>query len=269
MDVDRQAEEMAREPLTGTALELARQASEYDSTGGPAFPGDEPPGSFWRRWTGAPVMSWLLAIGCLTVPPALVNGHILRRWGVGHELQTHAATLEKIPTEVGAWRYVAPGQPIHATVIKQLELQGYLHRVYEHSQTHQQIQLLLLVGPAGPLVRHPPEICYGNQANELLESGMLTVKSEGRLAHFQLLAFRSEAAVVDDFLVAYAFGSHGVWDKPESPRLKYGGEPMLYKLQALTSSSAEFDRKKPDGMADFLASLIPVLNERFESQRAK
>ncbi len=250
--------------MSGTALDLASQYGD-GHTNQPV----EAPESLWRRIRRAELTTWVLAITCLTIPPALVNGHILRRWGVAQELRTHAATLEQIPNQVGAWRYVTAGQPIHPSVRNQLELQGYLHRVYEHSQTHQQIQLLLLVGPAGPLVRHPPEICYGNQANELLESGMLTVKPDGRAARFQLLAFRSEAAVVDDFLVAYAFGCDGMWDKPDSPRLKYGGEPMLYKLQALTSSSAEFDRKKPAGMADFLSSLIPVLNERFETQRAE
>jgi hypothetical protein len=209
--------------------------------------------------------SFALALVLLTIAPAIWHGQILRRWGIHDELAYHATTIEELPTQLGAWRLVAKGDPVEPHVREQLKLQGYLHRVYEHAETRQRVSLLLMVGTAGPLVRHPPEICYGSQANRLESSTLLEVEQEGHASRFRLLEFSSRSPVPQDFLIAYAFGSEGQWDNPSSPRLAYAGKPMLYKVQVLTDATRERDRLKPAGMKAFLGALVPVLNARFEA----
>jgi len=211
--------------------------------------------------------SFALALVLLTIAPAVWHGQILRRWGIPDELAYHATTIEELPEQLGEWRLVAKGDPVKEHVREQLKLQGYLHRIYEHAGTGQRVSLLLMVGTAGPLVRHPPEICYESQANRLASSTLLDVERDGHTSRFRLLEFSSRSPVPQDFLIAYAFGSEGHWDNPSSPRLAYAGKSMLYKVQVLTDASRERDRLQPQGMKAFIGELVPVLNARFEAEK--
>jgi hypothetical protein len=117
-----------------------------------------------------------------------------------------------------------------------------------------------LLGPAGPLVRHPPEICYESSANSLLGSQPLTIDVGGQPQRLRLLAYRSDSMIDGDFLVAYGFGADGEWDSPASPRRVYGGRPLLYKLQVLTDVAAEASTTEPEGLRDFLRHMLSALD---------
>ena len=202
----------------------------------------------------------LVAIVAMTIPAAYFNGRVLLRWGDDNALIQHANALSDVPNQFGEWTLVEQGEPISDYLIEQLELRGTLHRVYEHQQTGQRVALLVLVGPPGPLVRHPPEICYQTRANELLGTDDLTVSVGGSAATLRLLSYQSQLPVDSDFFVAYAFGYAGKWEVPSSPRLAYGGRPFLFKLHALTDLSYEAPHARPEGLADFLSELLPELN---------
>lgn len=201
------------------------------------------------------------AIVALTVPATLFHGYLLHRWGDHQELVWKTQALSQLPQEFGQWRHVADGRPIVPHLQQQLELRGYLHRVYEHEATGQRVSLLVLVGPSGPLVRHPPEICYQARANRLLKSRPLTVMAGVRESNLRLLRYESNASFEADFFVAYAFGLRGTWRAPDSPRRAYAGEPVLYKLHVLTEASSEGTESVPQGMVEFLSELLPTLNE--------
>jgi hypothetical protein len=198
----------------------------------------------------------------ITLPVAWIQGSRLYRWGISDELLDHAARLAEVPDRVGKWVKTADGPPLSPDVIKQLEVQGVLHRVYENESTGQRVTLLLLVGPAGPLVRHPAEICYGNRGNRLLHNRLIDIPLASEAARLRLLAFESSTVVANDFFVAYGFGDDGHWDNPSSPRLAYAAKPLLYKIQVLTECETETSLDNPQGLVDFIASLLPLLNER-------
>lgn len=201
-----------------------------------------------------------LAVFALTIPATYYSGVALLRWGEPSDLSQHLAALHRVPGQVGQWRFVAEGTPLSQAVVEQLQLRGHLHRVYEHPATGQRVSLLLLLGPAGPLVRHPPEICYESSANSLLGSHSLTVDVDGTPQQLRLLAYRSESMIDGDFLVAYGFGADREWDCPASPRRVYGGRPILYKLQVLTDAAAEASVTDPEGLRDFLRHMLSALN---------
>jgi hypothetical protein len=201
----------------------------------------------------------IAAVFALTLPAAWFNGQVMLRWGDPADLPGHQAALERIPVTLGQWRMVAEGKPISVLVEKQLELRGYTHRIYEQPATRQRIALLLMLGPAGPLVRHPPEICYESRENRLLESKALTIDAQGRQFRLRLLSYRPVSLVQSDFSVAYGFGVNGHWDVPDSPRAAYGGKPLLYKLQVLTAAT-DTSETNSAGLVDFLQHLLPTLN---------
>lgn len=207
-----------------------------------------------------------LAIVALTLPAAYFNGMILQRWGDPQELAENVQLLDQIDREVGDWRYVAEGEPIADYLVEELEIRGYVHRVYENRVTGQRVTMLILVGPAGPLVRHPPEVCYQMRANALLRSDRLTVDLGVRPAQLRLLAYQSASVVEGDFLVAYGFGDDGRWDVPSSPRLAYGGKSYLLKLHVLTDLASEPNSAHPQGLVDFLSVMLPHLNQTLMPQ---
>lgn len=202
----------------------------------------------------------IMSVIALTVPAAYFHGLSLHRWGDHDDLKARTETLSDIPLQLGQWLYVADGKPIRKGLLEQLELRGYSHRIYEHQATGQRIAMLLLVGPSGPLVRHPPEICYQTRANRLLESRPLDIQTGDQTAHLRLLSYESSSSIDGDFFVAYAFGSGANWDNPGSPRLAYAGQPVLYKLHALTDVANEVSPESPDGLVDFLTQLLPALS---------
>ena len=201
-----------------------------------------------------------VAILALTIPAAYYSGVVLLRWGDPVDMPRHLAVLEQIPDLLGEWRFVAEGKAVSDEVIQKLELRGHLHRIYEHPATGQRVALLLLVGPAGPLVRHPPEICYETSANSLLNSRLLSINVNDHQDHLRLLSYQSDSLIDGDFLVAYGFGADQRWDCPESPRMAYGGKPALFKLQVLTETANESSVTRPEGLMDFLFRLLPVLD---------
>jgi hypothetical protein len=190
---------------------------------------------------------------------------MLLRWGDPVDLSRHLAVLQKVPDQLGEWRYVAEGNPILPSVAKELQLRGYAHRMYENAETGQQAAVLLLIGPAGPLVRHPPEICYETSANSLLNSTSLTIQSAGHRDELRLLSYQSDSLAAGEFLVAYGFGTDQGWASPASPRFAYGGQPVLYKLQVLTEADHEASQSTSAGIRDLLTQLLPALNTEMMS----
>jgi hypothetical protein len=204
------------------------------------------------------VIVFTAAICMMTVPATYYHGMVLQRWGEHETLALQVAALDALPAQVGNWRYVADGEPLSEDLQSQLELRGYSHRVYEHVSSGQRVTLLMLVGPAGPLVRHPPEICYGSRANQLVETREMQVDTDRDVHTLRLLSYAGDSMAADDFLIAYGFGLRGRWDCPESPRIAYGGEPVLIKLQALTDQLGE---SSVQGLAEFLSQMLPPVSE--------
>ncbi len=190
-----------------------------------------------------------LAAAVLTIAPALIEGKFLNRWGEPADLIAAAKQIESFPRDFGHWKFRSEGDKLPDMVCEELALSGYVTRSYVHAESGAVVNVLLMAGQAGPLVRHPPNICYTNLANQQIgETTKLQVKTTAPPSEFNLLEFkRSQSVVNEHFLVAYAMSTGPGWQVPRMPRIEFGAAPLLYKVQFLTTLGA--DQSKEDATA--------------------
>lgn len=198
----------------------------------------------------------IVAAIALTIGPACLHGRFANRWDSPADLSAAGAQLHEFPRQVGQWHNVTDERPLSEAVCRELGLVEHFHRQYRHQTSGERLDVLLLVGPPGRLVRHPPGICYASRGNQTSgEAKPLEISTESENHQFELLSFRRTAQPVpSEFSVAYAFATRdGVWSTPGSPRMTFGGKPVLYKLQVLS------ERQEVDARADvekFLAAFV-------------
>lgn len=222
-------------------------------------------------------MKTLLAIfaaTALTVAPAVLEGQYSNRWGSRADLSVAGKQLHEFPRTVGAWQNVEDERPLSDAVCRELGLTEHFHRQYVHSTTGKQVNVLLMVGPPGRLVRHPPDVCYANRANQQLgEVESLEHSGTSARHQFKLLSFqRTSQPVPSNFRVAYAFhDGESSWQTPSSPRMEYGAAPVLYKLQVLSETKEGKESETIDAyLEEFIEAFsVVLLNENAESDQAE
>ena len=79
---------------------------------------------------------------------------------------------------------------------------------------------------------------------------------------FRFLRYKNPGAASGEFSVCYGWTADGTWDVPDYPRLRFGGEPLLYKLQVLTSDAVPEDGSLPVATSQFLNEFLPLLRDR-------
>src|SRR4029079_6055780 len=84
------------------------------------------------------------------------------------DLEGASERVEKFPREFGSWKFMEDGEPLHSEICRELGIEGYISRAYKNRNSGAVVRVLLMVGQSGPLLRHPPYICYANMANEKL-----------------------------------------------------------------------------------------------------
>ncbi len=197
----------------------------------------------------------------LTILPALLQGQLLNRWMAPVDLYESGLRLHQFPRDLGRWTNTEDERPLADAVCRELGLEDHFHREYVHTETGERLNVLLMVGPPGRLVRHPPDVCYANRANQPIgEARSLQVRGNSQQNQFKLLHFkRLSQAMQSEFWVAHAYSSDtGTWSAPTSPRMAFGGAPLLYKLQVLSETS---DFGEQEATADFLHQFVDAFPE--------
>ena len=199
----------------------------------------------------------------LTALPAIQQGRLMNRWGEPPNLGAAGSRLHEFPRQMGHWRSGPDQKPLSQPVCEELGLVEHFRRQYAHDKTGEQIEVLLMVGTPGKLVRHPPDVCYANRANQQLgDTVPLEFASKSTTQQFKVLHFkRAKLPMESDFLVAYAFTTgSGAWLAPTSPRMEFGAEPLLYKLQVLSESTGQAGMKQlEEFLTDFVDAFPSVL----------
>lgn len=193
----------------------------------------------------------LFGVAALTVPTAILHGHMASRWFNNETLQSHADQLADVPLRFAEWRVVDQGEPLTESVQKELGVRAHFNRVYEND-TGDRVTALVMVGSAGPLVRHPIEICYGNRAKKLVNMYDMDFEAAGVTHRINVRRYQPKSALEDEFYVAYSFCFDNVWDAPDLPRVTYGGRPVLYKMQVLTNAKQTPAFEYPAYLQDFI-----------------
>lgn len=197
------------------------------------------------------IMLVWIAAAALTVGGAIANGVYSQRWGRPTGLADAGTTIERLPETIGAWNHVEDGEPLKPFVSRELGLVNHVNRWYEHEESGRRVQLLMMVGQPGPLVRHPPTVCYANRAHEQIGPEKWIIDREAtETTRFRLLTYRpSRSEGGERFFVAYGHSAGEGWDAPDYPRIAYGAAPALYKVQVVANLASE------DAEAEVVGSL--------------
>jgi hypothetical protein len=212
----------------------------------------------------ATVAVMLVGLVVLSAGPAIVQGVLSRRWGGVADISGAAARLVEFPSQFGDWQQHGDDEAVPDEALRELQCAGYFNRHYVNQRLGRDVTVIVMVGAAGPLIRHPPEICYGNRANKLLgQPSDIEVKTSDSVRHkLRLLRYENPRAVSGEFSVCYGWSVKGTWDVPPYPRVQYGGAPMLFKMQVLTTDSAPKDGGFPVATAQFLNDFLPLLRDK-------
>ena len=97
-------------------------------------------------------------------------------------MRSAGEAVSRLPETIGPWRLEA-SEPLDDTALRMLDCRAYQSRQYTHEKTGEKVNFLLLVGPAGPLVAHTPEVCYASTDFQLFgKTHVETVRGSGAQA---------------------------------------------------------------------------------------
>jgi len=200
----------------------------------------------------------------LTAAPAVVHGVWSRRWRDPADITAAARSVEEFPRQFGEWKQQGDEEKMPEEAVRELQCAGYFNRHYVNQKLGRDVTVMLMVGPSGPLIRHPPEICYGTRANKLLQDpvDVHVATPDARQHTLRFLRYKNPGAASGEFSVCYGWSADGTWDVPEYPRFRYGGAPLLYKVQVLTGDAVPPNGSLPVATTQFLNEFLPLLHDR-------
>lgn len=201
--------------------------------------------------------AFLLAVA--TLAAGWMHDSMTNRWGPRGSLRTAGERLARpLPERVGNWQLRRENE-IGEDVTRILQCPAYVSRTYEHVETGDVVLVALLLGPAGPIAVHTPEVCYSSNdysmASERKETA-ITDSSGGSHAFWEVTA-KSKGIDKPSLRVLYGWSRGTNWEAATWPRFAYGGAPYLYKLQLASpvqrsDAPADFDPCQ-DFLSQFLA----------------
>lgn len=197
----------------------------------------------------------------------IAEGLMTHRWLPNTAVSEAVSLLELVPAEIGNWQS-------EDLLLTDVDLQvggiaGYVQRMYTDKQTGAKVFMLLVTGEAGPISVHPPTACFsgrgfhvvGQQKMMAIEDSTTASQSSGK--HVFHAADFSNTAVDDASLtrVYWAWSPDAKWQAPDNARMKFAGQPALYKLYVSERWIPTGDHRQDAGAAKgFLAELLPELS---------
>src|ERR1700722_7885056 len=94
----------------------------------------------------------------VVVAVAVLEGIRSNRWGETEDVRIAAGKLDRAPREFGNW--VGVDTPQDAKILRVAEAVGNVSRHYSNRKNGDQIDVLILCGPTGPIGAHTPDVCY-------------------------------------------------------------------------------------------------------------
>jgi hypothetical protein len=213
----------------------------------------------------------LILIATLTLVSGAVAGTLHHRWREPADLAAVAQALKLMPDRCGDWQLQAE-TPMDGDLLKLLSCAAHVNRSYRNRVTGDTVNIFVVLGPPGPIAVHTPEVCFDAQnyrlettAEKVELSPLAANRQHDRVdssagttsgAQFWRTTFVPSASASQHRLIAYyAWTVSGPWEAPKQPRIAFGGEPYLYKVQA--SSIVETHRgRDADPCKDFIEAWL-------------
>lgn len=142
-------------------------------------------------------------------------------------------------------------------------IDAYLARRYLHTESGEEVTVLILSGKGGPISVHPPEVCFSGQGykNEAKIVQVSLPGSAGTNDHqFDLAVFRgSDSTDGHRIQLLWGWTTSGIWSVPANPRLAFARSPRLYKMYVSRSLQTNHDRQDAALCLDLMQQLIPEM----------
>jgi hypothetical protein len=202
----------------------------------------------------------VLILASVTLAGAVVQGHMSRRWGRSQQLQVLADRLRDLPTDIGRWRMKA-ALKLPPAAEAELECAGYVCGQYENKKTGEIVTAALLLGPAGPISVHTPDVCYSSQEYSVIRSPERVHINEGRDIADELWGTSLQPTTLtgNGLRVYYGWSGSGTWSAPGDARFAFAGQPYLYKIQVAGPLPPPTNEEAPDRCKVFLKEFLPAI----------
>lgn len=196
----------------------------------------------------------------LTLFAGVLHGRMSNRWGMTSRLVEAGTLLADLPAVIGDWQQVGNSHELSGEAAAVLECSGYVLRNYVHRDTREVVTVGLLVGPAGPMSVHTPEVCYSSREYPIIAGPERHVlKTPDGVQHeFWRTTHRSVRLEGSGLLVYYGWNDGSRWTAADHPRFAYAGKPFLYKLQLAVPAPLAASANQEDAGLRFLRDLVPV-----------
>ena len=201
----------------------------------------------------------VLLVAAVTLGAGVIHGRMLNRWGISEDMQAAAAQLARLPAQFGQWRSAAD-QELDATSVEMLECAAYKARTYVHEGTGQAVSVTVLLGRAGPITAHTPEICYSGRAYRVHQERQAIEIHDVRGGGDAFWALTFQANDVSGTLlrVCYGWSAGARWSAPRDARFAFAGRPYVYKIQLSTPLSSLAAPQQEDPCRKFLEEFVPA-----------
>jgi hypothetical protein len=210
---------------------------------------------------------WILLGALLTIAGAIFNGTYLGRWSSPFEFGPLVDRVNNLPNQLGSWQFVQAGEELRPEVIDELQVRGYASRFYKHPVDDRIAQVLIMLGNTGPMLTHPPEICYTRSGKVLQETPkQIDIPDGGAL---KTLQFGSTNPAEPNFTVMYGFYDGSRWIVPAgrvTDRWRWGGLPYLYKLQVVSADEPKSFEEQPEAVIELVRELQYYLDHGPDKQ---
>jgi hypothetical protein len=210
----------------------------------------------------------VILAGGLTLLSGVTHGRLRNRWGASEAMQAASEQLKRLPTEFGQWQCQST-QELDAEARDRLECLASVCRRYVDRQTGDIVELMLVLGPAGPIAVHTPEVCVASQACQPAKSRtkFSLSHSPGGADDFWQLTYPARDLYANSLRVYYGWSSGARWSAPSDARFTFAGCPYLYVIQLSSPWRPEAGSGGSDPGAKFLQDFVsaakPCLVEPF------
>jgi hypothetical protein len=203
-----------------------------------------------------------LLIACalgLTVASGLLQGRMTGRWDSTRDIVRASQQLQRLPERFGRWQ-VRRVRELSPVTLDTLECTGYVFREYVNTSTGDVANLVILLGPAGPMLVHTPEICYPSEAYmpEGERRRVAIAVGPDSVEEFWATTFRSNHINAEKLRVYYAWGLGEHWSAGARPRWSLAGHCYLYKIQLTAPLSSDDTLPTTDPCQAFLRDFLSV-----------
>jgi len=218
-----------------------------------------------------PLFIGAAVIVVITLAFTLYAATLTGRFGEFRGIDAARASMKALPMEIGRWQ-ATEEQQIGDAAVKMLRIQNsYISRIYRHADTQDVVYMTLMVGPAGRVTVHTPEVCFGGMdyEKEMTPTRVpisVQVESEdGEIREIQdtfwRLDFVGRSLDINNRISFYWGVSTGdAWQAHERERSRWEYRKMrfVYKLQAQAYSGAGDEN---DTVKRFLEDCLPTIHQ--------